>query len=221
MQTLVTGFNRPNLTFQVKHTPDDRTKLQTLKAVLKEIKGSVIVYTATRRNADDVADFIQRALDVPAASYHAGLDKDWRTQVQNDFMADRIKIVVATNAFGMGVDKADVRAVIHYNLPGTVEAYYQEAGRAGRDGLPAICLMLYAPDDQRLQEWFIDSDTPVYEDLYQIYGLLANAAHDDELHITHQELAAGSGMHPVKLRVTLNELEQASLIYHMGNEGNL
>ena len=218
-QTLVTGFNRPNLTFQVKHTPDDRTKLQTLQALLKEIDGSVIVYTATRRNADEVADFIQRALGLPTHSYHAGLDRDWRVEVQNKFMADRIKIVVATNAFGMGVDKADVRAVIHYNLPGTVEAYYQEAGRAGRDDLPANCLLLFAPDDQRLQEWFIDSDTPVYEDLYQIYTLLANAAQDEELHVTHQELAASSGMHPVKLRVTLNELEQASLIYHMGNEG--
>ena len=88
-QSLVTGFNRPNLTFQVKHTPDDRTKLQTLQALLKGIKGSAIVYAATRRATDEVADFIRHTLDIPAHSYHAGLDPDWRAQVQNDFMADQ------------------------------------------------------------------------------------------------------------------------------------
>jgi ATP-dependent DNA helicase RecQ len=168
-QTIVTGFNRPNLTFRVKFTPDARTKLQTLPALLSKSEGSTIIYTATRRNADEVADFIRSAVDIPAQSYHAGLDRYLRDQVQTDFMADRLKVVVATNAFGMGVDKPDVRAVIHYNLPATVEAYYQEAGRAGRDGLPAECLLLFAPDDQGLQEWLINSDTPAYEDLYQLF----------------------------------------------------
>ena len=218
-EAIVMGFNRPNLTFQVKHTPDDRTKMRTLQSIIQRLDGSIIIYAATRRNADDVADFVQSTMGIPAHSYHAGLDREWRTQVQNKFMADQIRVVVATNAFGMGVDKPDVRAVLHYNLPSTVEAYYQESGRAGRDGLPAECILLFAPDDQRLQEWMIDSDTPAFEDLHQVYALLANAANGEEVYVTSQELAHSSGLHPVKLRVTLSELEQASLIYHMGNEG--
>ena len=217
---IVTGFNRPNLTFQVKHTPDDRTKMETLQAILTQTDGSIIVYTATRRNADDVADFIRHTLGITAHSYHGGLDRDWRTQVQNDFMANRVRVVVATNAFGMGVDKPDVRAVIHYNMPATMEAYYQEAGRAGRDGEPAQCILLFAPDDQRLQEWLINSDTPGYENLHQIYDLLINAAEDSEVYITNQELLNSSGFHPVKLRVTLNELERAGLIYYLGNQNS-
>lgn len=218
-QTIVTGFNRPNLTFRVKFTPDARTKLQTLPALLNKSQGSTIIYTATRRNADEVADFIRSAVGLPAQAYHAGLDRYQRDEVQNNFMADRLKVVVATNAFGMGVDKADVRTVIHYNLPATVEAYYQEAGRAGRDGLPAECLLLFAPDDQGLQEWLITSDTPAYEDLHQIYTLLSRAANESEVYAAPHELAEGTGLHPVKIRVTLSELELAGAIFHLGDQG--
>ena len=217
-QTIVTGFNRPNLTLRVKHTPDARTKLQTLPALLSKGEGSTIIYTATRRNADEVADFIRSAVGLPAQAYHAGLDRYVRDQVQNDFMADRLKVVVATNAFGMGVDKSDVRVVIHYNLPATVEAYYQEAGRAGRDGLPAECVLLFAPDDQGLQEWLINSDTPAYEDLHQIYTLLTRSANDGEVYFAPHELANNTGLHPVKIRVTLNELELAGAIFHLGDQ---
>ncbi len=219
-QAIVTGFNRPNLTFRVKYAPDDRTKLQTLPALVShQSQGSVIVYTATRRNADDVADFIRSAIGLPAQAYHAGMDRYLRDRVQTDFMADRLKVIVATNAFGMGVDKADVRAVIHYNMPATVEAYYQEAGRAGRDGLPAECGLLFAPDDQSLQEWLIENDTPVYEDLRQVYDLLARTANDGEVYAVPQELADTTRLHPVKIRVTLSELELAGVIFHLGDQG--
>ena len=168
-QPIVTGFNRPNLTLRVVHAPDLRTKLDTLHALLTKTEGSAIVYAATRRNTDEVTDFVRDVIGKPAQAYHAGLDRDHRYRVQRDFMADRTQVVVATNAFGMGVDKPDVRAVIHYNMPATVEAYYQEAGRAGRDGLPAECVLLFAPDDLRLQNWLITSDTPGLDDLHQVY----------------------------------------------------
>ncbi len=219
VQTIVTGFNRPNLTFRVNYTPDSRTKLQALQALLHKIEGSAIVYTATRRNADEVADFIRSGLGLPAQAYHAGLDRQLRHQVQTDFMADRFQVVVATNAFGMGVDKPDVRAVIHYNMPATIEAYYQEAGRAGRDGLPTECVLLFAPDDQGLQAWLINSDTPTYQDLNQVYHLLAQAATEEEVYFNPRELAEMTGLHPVKIRVTLSELELAGVILHLGDQG--
>jgi ATP-dependent DNA helicase RecQ len=217
-RAIVTGFNRPNLTFRVKSTPDVRTKLQNLQSLLGQIDGSAIVYAATRRNTEEVADFIRDVIGQPSQAYHAGLDRHLRYQVQTDFMADRLKIVVATNAFGMGIDKPDVRAVIHYNMPATVEAYYQEAGRAGRDDRPAECVLLFAPDDQGLQEWFITSDTPAYDDLHQVYALLSRAANEGEVSFAANELAEITSLHPVKIRVILKELELAGAIFHLGDE---
>ncbi len=219
MQTIVTGFNRPNLTFMVKNMPNDKAKLEAVEDLLKNLNGSAILYAATRRKTEELADLIRTYLNIPTLAYHGGLERLTREQIQNDFMADRAKIIVATNAFGMGVDKANVRLVIHYNMPGTVEAYYQEAGRAGRDGQPAQCILLFAPDDQSLQEWMINSDTPNYEDLFQIYTILQQSAQDQVIYITHQELANFTNVHPVKVRVTLNELEQAGLIFHLGSQG--
>lgn len=218
-KTIVTGFNRPNLTYRVTIAPDVQTKLQTLQALLSNLEGSVIIYAATRRNTEEVADFIRTMLGIPAQAYHAGLDRQIRYRVQTDFMADRLKVVVATNAFGMGVDKPDVRQVIHYNMPSTVEAYYQEAGRAGRDGLPAECILFFSPDDQGLQQWMITSDTPSYPELEQVYHLLTNSAREGEVYFHPRELAEMTGLHPVKIRVTLSELELAGAILHMGHEG--
>ncbi|MCB0168550.1 MAG: RecQ family ATP-dependent DNA helicase [Anaerolineae bacterium] len=219
IQSIVTGFNRPNLTLRVVHAPDVRTKLDTLQTLLMKTDGSAIVYAATRRNTDEVTDFIRDFIGKPAQAYHAGLDRDTRYRVQQDFMADRTPIVVATNAFGMGVDKPDVRSVIHYNMPATIEAYYQEAGRAGRDGLPAECVLLFAPDDLRLQNWLINSDTPSLDDLHQVYTRLNHAANDGEVYFLLDEISQVTGLHPVKVRVTISELEQAGLLYHLGDQG--
>src|SRR6266700_7441001 len=143
---VLTSFDRPNLTFTVERVQDDRIRFARLRALLRGPEGSTIVYTPTRRLTELVTRALLR-LGVRAAPYHARLTGRVRRRVLAAFLADRIPLVVATSAFGMGIDKPDVRRVIHWGPPRTLEAYYQEAGRAGRDGAPADCRILWRRRD--------------------------------------------------------------------------
>lgn len=151
--TLTTGFDRQNLYFGVQQPRD---KFRALVEILREHEGeSGIVYCLTRKLVEEVTDKLNEN-GIPARRYHAGLPDKERTQNQEDFLYDRVPVIVATNAFGMGIDKSNVSFVVHYNMPKNLESYYQEAGRAGRDGSRADCILLYAPGDVRTNQFMID-----------------------------------------------------------------
>ncbi len=219
-QRIVTGFNRPNLAFEVEYAPDDDSKLDALKQLLGDKNHRAIVYTATRRGAEEVAEFIRLTSKVKTDHYHAGLEAAERSRIQDSFMKDETTVIVATNAFGMGVDKPDIRSVIHYNLPGTLEAYYQEAGRAGRDGLPARAVLLYSPKDIDLQYWFIKNSFPTREELELIYALLKNIAEDGRVRTNSVYLQKAARLHETKVRVALAELVKAQALVDLGDEAN-
>lgn len=153
--SVTTGFDRANLYFEVRPTPQ-REKDAVLLGILREMSGrSAIVYCSTRKNVEMVCDFLNLNR-IDAHCYHAGLSDEERRIAQEDFIYDRCSVIVATNAFGMGIDKSDVALVVHYNMPKDIESYYQEAGRAGRDGSPARCILLYSKGDVRTAEFLID-----------------------------------------------------------------
>ena len=165
----IQGFDRPNLVLEVQSVSSVADKEARLPGLVQGLTS--LVYCATRKNVERAVLALRQA-GVPAEAYHAGIDKQERSRVQDAFMQGRLQCVCATNAFGMGVDKDDVRSIVHWDIPGTVEAYYQEIGRAGRDGLPSRVTLLYNERDRGTQEFFIKLGHPPVEHVHAVYERL-------------------------------------------------
>lgn len=191
---VITGFSRPNLQFAVVSAGTNE-KLDNIVNILTTNPdlGSGIIYVGTRSKADDIVDLLTDN-DIKALVYHGGMDSESRTWVQEQFMTGRAQVVVATNAFGLGINKKDIRFVIHFDLPGTIEAYYQEAGRAGRDGKPSFCLLFNHKQDRYLREFFIKGDNPDPNIIIEVYDFLLQKIENEidtnnSVLVTYSEIA--------------------------------
>lgn len=209
-----TGFHRPNLSLHVTPTQgglERRTLL--LERLRSRPRGPTIVYVTLQRTSEEVAAFLARA-GFAAKAYHAGMDNDVRHEVQDWFMSSSDAVVVATIAFGMGIDKRDIRGVYHFNLPKSLESYAQEIGRAGRDGLPSICEMLAAMEDVTVLENFTFGDTPTARAVNQVLGHVLGQGEILELSI--YDLCGQFDMRPLVIDTLLTYLELDGILQSTG-----
>ncbi|HYY95173.1 MAG TPA: RecQ family ATP-dependent DNA helicase [Pyrinomonadaceae bacterium] len=211
-RAFVSGFDRPNLSIGVVHTEREREKFARIRQLAAEYAGqSGIVYTSTRKSVEQITQKLKEAR-LSVVGYHAGMTDEERVRAQDEFMSGRAQLIVATNAFGMGIDKPDIRFVVHFHLPGSIEAYYQEIGRAGRDGGSSVCLLLFNYADKRTQDYFIEGSYPPPELIVKVYNALTGTGLQ-RIELSTREIAARAGVrNEMAVQSALITLEKAGHI---------
>ena len=209
---VVSGFSRPNLSLAITQVEKKQQKFDRIREIVSAHKTGII-YCATRKKVEEVAEVLA-SWRIRSIAYHGGMSDAEREKAQNIFLQRKADVAVATNAFGMGIDRSDVRFVIHFEVPGSVEAYYQEAGRAGRDGEAAHCELLFNYADTRTQEFFIDGANPGASTIRQVYQYLLNEADKDyEVHRSIEDIAEGADVkNPMATGSALASLARAGYI---------
>jgi ATP-dependent DNA helicase RecQ len=209
---VVSGFARPNLSLGITQVEKKQQKYDRIREIIAAHKTG-IVYCATRKKVEEVAETLA-AWRIKAIAYHGGMSDVEREEAQNIFLQRKADVAVATNAFGMGIDRSDVRFVIHFEVPGSVEAYYQEAGRAGRDGEAATCELLFNYADTRTQEFFIEGANPGAQTIREVYRYLLDAADSEyEIHRSIEDITDGAGVK--------NSMSVSSALASLGRAGYL
>jgi ATP-dependent DNA helicase RecQ len=213
-EIVITGFDRTNLRYHVVGVRSDDDKDRALVDTLRKIEGLTIVYASTRRAVERIAQMLSQSRVGGATAYHAGLDDARRHDVQEGFMREATRVIVATNAFGMGIDKPNVRLVVHHAMPGTLEAYYQEAGRAGRDGGMSDCVLLHAFRDRFTHEYFIKGANPDRDTVERVFRALLKSATQGLVAADHAALAtlAGGGVTDRDVQSALRLLAAAGVV---------
>ena len=219
-QAFTRGIERPNLKFSVCETSGDAEKYLLLDEHLQQLRGKGIVYAGRRRETEEIASHLKKR-GCRVDFYHAGRIDVERKRVQDRFFddgPDGLDLVVATNAFGMGIDKSNIRYIIHWTMTGTLEQYYQEAGRAGRDGETAHCILFYCPDDRKLHEWFVKESAPNKPDLLKLLKLIETFPSVGSLRMfAAEELEWLSSFNDSKIRVGISHLEKLGFLRRLYN----
>jgi ATP-dependent DNA helicase RecQ len=209
-----TSMNRSNIQLCVIPVIGIATKLVTLCQLLSNLQGTGLIYCATRENTELVAEYLSFQ-GIKTIAYHAGLETEQKHRIQKDFILDKYAVITATNALGMGIDKSNLRFIIHFDFPGSITAYYQEVGRCGRDGLSAQGILLYDPADSKIQKHFIESAQPSANDFELILNAVAIAK--NPLNLTN--LKRITGLHPTRVLVIIAELVEQQFLKKVSQKG--